>query len=235
MKQHAIRVIVASEYPEVRAFLKRMVEIEDKTVIVGEAENGTRALALARNLRPDVAVIDSYLPYAVGLDDVSLSRVGGLDAAQTIAEDVPNVQVILLSSFAERVLSDSTWRPDANAFLCKEMDHSCVPFTLGELRAVGEPKGTLVFANVEMNEEKEETEQQRDPDSLSDRAVFYGAMVAGAGWLIVLTIAFANIGIFVVLAGLLIVLLGFGGKLVARVFGKRRRSPNDLRGRAEGG
>ncbi len=68
MKQQSIRVMRASEYPEMRTFLREIVEAEDRAVIVGQAENATRALTLAKNLRPDVAIIDSYLPINMVMD-----------------------------------------------------------------------------------------------------------------------------------------------------------------------
>ena len=59
MKGENVRVLVASEHAGTRSFLRHIVETENRTVIVAEAENGARALNLARNLRPDVALIDS--------------------------------------------------------------------------------------------------------------------------------------------------------------------------------
>ncbi len=53
--------MLASAYPEVRYFLREVVEEEGRALIVGQAENATKALALARNLRPDVAITDCHL------------------------------------------------------------------------------------------------------------------------------------------------------------------------------
>lgn len=81
MQRRNMRVMVASEYPEVQYFLREVVEGEDGAVIVGQAENATKALTLAQNLRPDIAIIDSYLPHVVGLDAVDM-----MGYAQTLLE-----------------------------------------------------------------------------------------------------------------------------------------------------
>ena len=133
MKRQNVRVLLASENPGTRSILRRIVETEDKTVIIGEAENGSRALNLARSLRPDVMLIDSSLPSVVGLDNIPLSRVGGLDVAQSISEEIPNMRVILLNSLNDRLPLDSVWRAEANALLCRDSKDTCIPFTLGEL------------------------------------------------------------------------------------------------------
>jgi DNA-binding NarL/FixJ family response regulator len=51
MKQQTC-VVLASEYPQTRSLLKEALEGEERTVIIGQAENARRALNLARALRP---------------------------------------------------------------------------------------------------------------------------------------------------------------------------------------
>src|SRR3972149_4209030 len=118
MKGQNVRVLLASENPGTRSILRRIVETEDRAVIVAEAENGARALSLARSLRPDVVLIDSCLPSIVGLDNIPLSREGGLDVAQSISEEIPNMHVVLLNSLNDRIPADSTRILDYNALLC---------------------------------------------------------------------------------------------------------------------
>ena len=77
MQRQNVRVIVASEYPEVRHFLSEVVEEQGGAIIIGQAENATKALTLARSLGPDGANVDSNLPRAIGLDTVPLSRIDG--------------------------------------------------------------------------------------------------------------------------------------------------------------
>ena len=209
MQRQIVRVLLASEHPGTRSFLRRLVENEDKAVIVAEAENGTRALNLARNLRPDVALIDSYLPSIVGLDNIPLSRVGGLDVAQSISEEIPNMKVVLLNSPDDRVLADSVWRPENNASLCRESKEACIPFTLGELEQ-NESPGNLIFANVKTKASAFPEQKIR----LSDKVILAGILGIIAGWLMILTMFLATVGIYVVLAGIGASVFGLIGKRI---------------------
>ena len=214
MKRQNVRVLLASENPEARSVLRRIVETEDKTVIVAEAENGTRALSLARSLRPDVALIDSYLPSIVGIDNIPLSRVGGLDIAQSISEENPNMHVVLLNSLKGNLLADSTRRPGHNALLCRESNETCIPFTLSDLGERAGLPGSLIFANVETQASAIPQQKTR----LSDKVILAGVLGVVAGWLMILTMFLATIGLYVVLAGVTTALFGLVGKLSKRAF-----------------
>ena len=212
MKGQNVRVLLASENPGTRSILRRIVETENKAVIVAEAENGTRALSLARTLRPDVVLIDSCLPSIVGLDNIPLSRVGGLDVAQSISEEIPNMHVVLLNSLNGRIPADSTWIPDYNALLCRDIKESCIPFTLGELSA--RESAELIFANIKTKASDVPEQKTR----LSDKVIFAGVLGVVAGWLMILTMFLATVGLYVVLAGVTTALFGLVGKLSRKAF-----------------
>jgi len=97
MKDLKAGAIVASEYPELRYSLTRVVQDELGGTVVAEAENVVRAVALARTLRPDLVVVDDRLPHVAGVDGVPLSRIGGLDAALSVVQDLPRARVLLVS------------------------------------------------------------------------------------------------------------------------------------------
>lgn len=216
MKRQNVRVLVASEFPGTRTFLRRIVENENKAVIVAEAENGTRALNLARTLRPDVVLIDSHLPSVVGIDNIPLSRVGGLDVAQSISEEIPNMHVVLLNSLNDAALADAIWSAKNGALLCQESKDRCIPFTLDELSDRVVSPGGLIFANVETKTEAAPGQKA----SLSDKALFAGILGVVAGWLMILTMFLATVGLYVVLAGAATAIFGLAGKLSTRIFKK---------------
>jgi CheY-like chemotaxis protein len=219
MKRQNVRVLLASEFPGTRSFLRSVVENENKAVIVAEAENGTRAMNLARTMRPDVALIDSHLPYVVGINDLPLSRVGGLDIAQSISEEIPNMHVVLLNSLDGDAPAGREWRSGKGVLLCEESENACIPFTLGELSDRAVSPGSLVFANVESTEESMSS-AGRVP--LSDKLLLAGIISVVAGWLMVLTMFLATVGLVAILGGALTALAGFvGKKLSARAFGSR--------------
>mgnify|MGYP001617567262 CR=1 FL=1 len=213
MQRQNVRVLLASENPATRSILRRIVETEDKAVIVAEAENGTRALNLARSLRPDVALIDNCLPSVVGLDNIPLSRAGGLDVAQSISEEIPNMHVVLLNSLNDRITADSAWRNEYNALLCRDSKEACIPFTLGELSA-RESAENLIFANIKTKAGDVPEQKTR----LSDKVILTGILGVVAGWLMILTMFLATVGLYVVLAGITTALFGLIGKRVSKSF-----------------
>lgn len=179
------RVILASERPEARYLLRGVLEQEGGSVIVGQAENATRALTLTRKLRPDVALIDCYLPHAVGLDTVPLSRIGGLDIAQTISEEIPNIRVILLSNLDTAISPDNGIGSDVVAILSVERMGVSTPFALQDLyQEVGQPH-TLVFANIEA---KPEASRRRRFASLGAKDMLFGGLGILGGLSLILTL-----------------------------------------------
>ena len=66
-----IRVLIADDQPLVRAGLTALVNMEADLEVVGEATNGIQALAMARELRPDVACLDIRMP---GQDGITVAR-----------------------------------------------------------------------------------------------------------------------------------------------------------------
>jgi two-component system, NarL family, nitrate/nitrite response regulator NarL len=81
----ALRVVIADDHHFFRDGLRGMLGSEGMTV-VGEAADGGEAVALVRDLEPDVAVIDLSMP-----------GVSGLEALRRIAPMCPNVQAVVLT------------------------------------------------------------------------------------------------------------------------------------------
>lgn len=215
MQRRNMRVILASEYPDVQHFLRGVVEQEDG-VIVGQAKNAIKALTLARQLRPDVALVDCYLPHTVGVDSVALSRIGGLDAAQAISQESPKTRVVLIPNLSEESLSQHALGSDSVAFFATKTNGSIAPFDLQALYRKVALADSVIFANVEMKPRTIIRQQSR----LTDKAIFFGGLSFVGGWFLVLTIFLAPIGIGVAAAGAVSMLLGFAGKLVASLRSK---------------
>ncbi len=77
-RRHAakkIRILIADDHPIFRDGLRRFLETQRDLVVVGEAANGAEALRLARQLAPDVLVLDMSMPDFSGLEVLNeLSR-----------------------------------------------------------------------------------------------------------------------------------------------------------------
>ncbi len=225
MKRQNVRVIVASEYPEVQHLLRGVAEEEGRAVTVGQAQDASTALTLARNLRPDVAIIDSCLPHVVGLDTIPLSRIGGLDIAQTISEQIPNIRVILVNNLDARILPDRSLSSDVSAIYSIESRGANIPFVLQDLSHEVVQPNALVFARVEV---KQRVALRQKVTSLSDKAILFGGLGIVGGWFLTITMIFAPAGVFLGLAGALTLFLGLAGKLTLSWWRRLRRKGANL-------
>jgi two-component system response regulator NreC len=84
-----IRVLIADDHPVVRAGVRAFLEDQPDMLVVGEASNTCQAIALAQELKPDVAVLDISMPGR------------GLDATRQIRSTCPETQVVILTFHAQ--------------------------------------------------------------------------------------------------------------------------------------
>jgi two-component system NarL family response regulator len=87
----SIRILLADDHQIMRDGLRAILAAEPGFQIVGEAENGRDATAIARTLVPDVVIMD------IGMPDLN-----GVEATRQIKADNPVVKVIALSMYADR-------------------------------------------------------------------------------------------------------------------------------------
>ncbi len=109
----AIRVVLADDQTLVRAGFRSMLDDEDDIEVVGEAANGEQACALARQLRPDVVLMDIRMPV---LD--------GLEATARITSDpaLEGVRVVILTTFDMDDYVYGALRAGASGFLVKDTE-----------------------------------------------------------------------------------------------------------------
>ena len=86
-----VRIVLADDHEVVRAGLKAMLEASRGIEIVGEARDGEEAVERARLLRPDVVVMDLSMPV-----------LGGAEATARLTRELPEVKVLVLTSFDDR-------------------------------------------------------------------------------------------------------------------------------------
>ncbi len=87
MKQK-IKILIADDHAVMRMGLSALIDSVEEFAVVGEASDGNEALGLALRLKPDVVVMDIYMP---GLD--------GISATEKIKKSVPETKILILTTF----------------------------------------------------------------------------------------------------------------------------------------
>jgi DNA-binding NarL/FixJ family response regulator len=106
-----IRVLLVDDHAMVRRGLRDFLELHDDIEIVGEAADGSAAIERASALRPDVVVMDLMMP---GVD--------GIEATAHIRADLPDVEIIALTSFVEEARVLAAIEAGASGFLLKDAE-----------------------------------------------------------------------------------------------------------------
>ena len=117
-----IRVLVADDHPGFRHGLVALLASDPGVEVVGEAEDGREAVAMAVGLSPDVVLMDLQMP---GLN--------GIEATRAVLAEVPRVGVLVLTMFEDDDPVVSAMRAGARGYVLKSAAPSEV---LGILRSV---------------------------------------------------------------------------------------------------
>ncbi|MCU1639747.1 MAG: response regulator transcription factor [Nocardia sp.] len=109
----SIRVVIADDQALVRAGFAALLDAQDDIEVVGEADNGEQAVRLARELTPDVVLMDIRMPV---LDGLAATR--EIAAAAELSE----VKVVVLTTFELDEYVFEAMRAGATGFLVKHTE-----------------------------------------------------------------------------------------------------------------
>lgn len=104
----ARRVLIVDDAEELREVLTLFMERADGLEVVGEAVDGLDGVEKARDLQPDVVILDIAMP-----------RMDGLQALPLIREASPGARVVILSGFGESTMAEEAMRAGADHYVPK--------------------------------------------------------------------------------------------------------------------
>jgi DNA-binding NarL/FixJ family response regulator len=105
----SIRILLADDHAIIRQGLRSLLEKESQIEVVGEAEDGRKALRLVRELTPDIIVMDITMP-----------NLNGIDATRQIISRYPKVKVIALSIHSNKRFIADMLKAGASGYILKD-------------------------------------------------------------------------------------------------------------------
>jgi len=106
---NAVRVLVVDDHTIVRQGLARLLEEQADIKVVGEAVNGRKAIDLAKELKPDVVVMDIAMP-----------RMNGIEAAKRIRKHLPKTKILILSMYSHEHYIHELLESGVSGYLLKD-------------------------------------------------------------------------------------------------------------------
>jgi two-component system response regulator NreC len=105
----AIRVIVVDDHGVLREGLRLLIEQREGLELVGEAEDGRKAVEIVAELKPDIVLMD-----------VSMPGLNGIEAARQILHDNNNVKVLALSAYSNKRFVTEMLKLGASGYILKD-------------------------------------------------------------------------------------------------------------------
>ncbi len=103
------RVVLADDHKLVRAGIKSLLEHSDGVEVVGEADDGREAVKLVGELMPEMVFLDIAMP-----------ELNGLQAAEMIKKNYPDVEVVILSMYLDEEYVIQALKSGASGYLLKD-------------------------------------------------------------------------------------------------------------------
>jgi DNA-binding NarL/FixJ family response regulator len=124
-----IRILIADDHPLFRTGLRALLDSVPDTEVIGEAETGTEAVALARTLTPDVVVMDLNMP-----------DLNGIEATRQIVRDTRDVHVLVMTMHEDDESVFAALRAGARGY---QLKGAVQDETLRAIRAVANGEAIL--------------------------------------------------------------------------------------------
>jgi DNA-binding NarL/FixJ family response regulator len=120
-----VRILIVDDHELVRRGLRSILLTRPEWEICGEAADGSIAIEKARELKPDVVLLDITMPH-----------MNGLDAARIIRRDVPRAKVIILSQYDESEMRSRALEAARRAMFPSRTPHANCSLRSSRLSAI---------------------------------------------------------------------------------------------------
>jgi NarL family two-component system response regulator LiaR len=107
----SIRIVIADDHSVVRQGLRMLLTLDPELEVAGEASDGAEAVRLARELQPDVVLMDMLMPV-----------MNGIEATSAIRRELPDTEVLALTSALDDDIVVGAVRAGAIGYLLKNTD-----------------------------------------------------------------------------------------------------------------
>jgi len=153
-----VRILIADDHTLFRDGLKSLLKVEGHEVL-GEARNGVEAIELARQLKPDIVLMDVAMP-----------EMDGITATRTLRAEMPDIKVIILTASEDDAKLFDAIKSGAQGYLLKNLEADDF-FSMLDRASRGEPALTPNLARKLLQEFARPAEASAgdDPDALTDR------------------------------------------------------------------
>jgi DNA-binding NarL/FixJ family response regulator len=158
-RNEPIRVLLVDDHTILRQGLRRLLEAETGVAVVGEAKDGREAVEKARELTPDVILMDIAMP-----------ALNGVDATRRILKAQPAARILVLSMYLDDDYANQALEAGVSGYMMKDAPASDV---VRAVRAVA--RGETYFtsqipqATVDRYRAAREAEGRRGPVELTHR------------------------------------------------------------------
>jgi DNA-binding NarL/FixJ family response regulator len=164
MNTPSIRVLIADDHAIVRQGLRSILADTEDMSVAGEAENGVRALQMARGGDYDVVLMDVNMPDRNGIDTLKLIR-----------KEQPKLPVLMLSMYPEDQYAIRALKAGAAGYLSK---HSAPELLVSAIRQVASGKKYISATLAEQLAEAISEDDRPPHERLSDREYQTLCMIA---------------------------------------------------------
>ena len=158
-----ISLLLVDDHAVVRDGLKMYLSLDPDFAVVGEAADGAEALMLARQLQPDVVIMDLLMPV-----------MDGIAATAAIRRELPDTEVVALTSVLEDASITAAIRAGAIGYLLKDTK---APDLLQAIR--GAAGGQVQLSPQAMARLVQEVRSPASPETLTERETEVLCLVAG--------------------------------------------------------